>query len=192
MRLESLSFSYSGKTVMDSFTLDIPGEGVTAISGPSGCGKTTLLRLLAGLETPEGGRITAPPPSEISMLFQENRLLPGLTPERQLRAVLPKGADVLSPLTAVGLAMEARAPLSSLSGGMLRRVALARALAYARGKALLILDEPFTGVDSGTAASIMGHIRSLRIPVVMSAHDSESLSLADSVIYLEGPPLRVK
>lgn len=191
MRFDGVSFSYGKKTVLDGFTLELPDTGVTALSGPSGCGKTTLLRLLAGLERPCTGLITAPGPERTAVLFQEDRLLPGFSASRQIKAVMPRNTDVSGYLAAVGLENEAEAPVSALSGGMRRRVAIARALAYAEDKALLILDEPFTGVDAENARRIMVRLRSLGIPILLSAHDAESLSLADTVIRLQGPPLSV-
>ena len=189
MRLENVSFSYGDKVILDGFSLSLPDEGVTALSGPSGCGKTTLLRLLAGLLTPESGSVDAPGLARTAILFQEDRLLPAFSAAAQLKAVLPRGAEVVDYLDAVGLASEADSPVEALSGGMKRRVALARALAYAGDKSLLLLDEPFTGVDAGNARRIMARLRALNIPVLLSAHDAESLSLADRVIHLSGPPL---
>ncbi len=190
MKLDSVSFSYGGRVVLDRFDLSIPDEGVTALSGPSGCGKTTLLRLLGGLERPSGGTVTAPGGKLTALLFQEDRLLPRLTAGAQLRAVLPRGTDVTGYLEAVGLGAEVSSRIETLSGGMRRRVAIARAMAYARDKELLILDEPFTGVDPENAGRIMERLRGLGIPIVFSAHDAESLALADRVIRLSGPPLR--
>lgn len=192
MRFEDVTFTYGEKVILKSFTLTLPDTGVTALSGPSGCGKTTLLRLLAGLERPQSGKILSPGTDKTAFLFQEDRLLPGFSAEKQLKAVLPRGVDVSEYLEAVGLGREADTPVSELSGGMRRRVALARAMAYAVDKSLLILDEPFTGVDSETAKAIMARLRSrLHIPILLSAHEFETLSLADSVIKLQGPPLSV-
>lgn len=191
MRLEAVTFSYGGKAVLRGFTLDLPDSGVTALTGPSGCGKTTLLRLIAGLETPQEGTIDAPGLRDTAFLFQEDRLLPGLTAASQLRAVLPRGADPLPWLEAVGLAAEAKTAVGALSGGMRRRVAIARAMAYGEGRRLIILDEPFTGVDAENAERIMARLRSLRLPILMSAHETESLALADTVLRLSGPPLAV-
>ncbi len=190
MRLENVTFAYGDKVILRDFTLELPDAGVTALSGPSGCGKTTLLRLLAGLETPQSGRVDAPGLSKTVILFQEDRLLPHFTAAGQLRAVLPRGADPLPALAAVGLEREADTPVEALSGGMRRRVALARALAAAPGKRLLLLDEPFTGVDAENAKKIMKSLRSLRLPILLTAHDAESLRMADTVLTFSGPPLR--
>jgi len=190
MRLAGLCFSYGERVILDHFSLELPSGGVTALAGPSGCGKTTLLRLLAGLEVPQRGALDVPKPEETAFLFQENRLLPGLCAADQLRVVLPRGGDPRPWLEAVGLAGEALALPEALSGGMQRRLALARCLAYGQNKSLLLLDEPFTGVDPARAKDCMESIRTLGIPVLYSAHDAESLALADRVIRLDGPPLR--
>ena len=92
----------------------------------------------------------------------------------------------------MGLSGEANTKVEALSGGMRRRVALARAMAFAENKGLLILDEPFTGVDPETAKGIMSALRALNIPILCSAHDAESLALADEIISLSGPPLKLK
>lgn len=189
MKLTDVCFSYGDKLILDGFSIALPDGGVTALSGPSGCGKTTLLRLLGGLERPQSGSIDVPAPEEISFLFQENRLLPGLNAADQLRVVLPKGAEVQPWLDAVGLGAEANRLPASLSGGMQRRLALARCMAYGEGKKLLLLDEPFTGVDPQRTAALMKSLRRLGCGILYSAHDAESLALADQVIQLDGPPL---
>ena len=189
MKLEHLTFSYGEKTILSDFSLELPESGVTALSGPSGCGKTTLLRLIAGLETPAGGRISGA--DRVSLLFQENRLLPGLDCAGQLRAVLPKGADTKPWLDAVGLGSESHTPTTELSGGMQRRLALARCLAYGRDKQWLLLDEPFTGVDPARIRLLMDFIRAQGKPVLCSAHDAATLALADRVIALSGTPLHI-
>lgn len=190
MKLSHLNFCYGDKVILKDFSLDFPGTGITALAGPSGCGKTTLMRLLAGLEAPQSGTLEAPQGRDTAFLFQENRLLPGLSAGDQIRVVLPRGEDPLPWLAAVGLGDEASTLPDALSGGMQRRVALARCLAYGRGKKLLLLDEPFTGIDPERTVSLMEFIRSLKVPVLYSAHDAQSLALADRMVRLEGPPLK--
>lgn len=191
MELRNACFAYANKPILQNFNLKLPAAGVTALSGPSGCGKTTLLRLLAGLLDLDSGLRQFPRPAECALLFQENRLLPGLTAAEQLAPVLPRGASPLPYLEAVGLAAEQHTRPNALSGGMQRRLALARLLAYAPGKKLLLLDEPFAGVDAERAAAIMTALRQLPAPILLSAHDAASLSLADQVIRLSGPPLQI-
>lgn len=189
IEIRSLTLSYGEKQVLQDFSLSIPAQGVTALSGPSGCGKTTLMRCIAGLEAPLSGHIAGISPTQAAILFQENRLLPWRTVKEHI-------SDVLSPqqrgraqelLKLVGLESEAHQFPASLSGGMGRRLALARCLALKAG--LYLLDEPFTGVDLERTARLMEHLRTLSTPVLLSTHEPEVLSMADRVIYLDGPPL---
>ena len=184
MKLTSLSFAYGDKPVFDNLRLMLPDRGVTALTGPSGCGKTTLLRLIAGLETPLSGSIDVPPPEQIALLFQEDRLIPGLSARKQIELVRPHGKDAAFWLEAVGLADAADAAPEALSGGMRRRLSLARCLAYGQDKRLLLLDEPFTGVDAERIRALAELIRSMGIPVLFTAHDSESLGMADTILSL--------
>ena len=177
---------------MDRFSLTLPDTGITALAGASGCGKTSLLRLLGSLDRPQAGTLEVPPPEETAFLFQEDRLLPGLTAAAQIAAVLPQGESPLPWLEAVGLEDAADVRPEELSGGMRRRVALARCAAYGRDKRLLLLDEPFSGIDPERCRALMAWIRTLGVSVVYSAHDALSLSLADRVIRLAGPPLSLE
>ncbi|MCD8078782.1 MAG: ATP-binding cassette domain-containing protein [Lachnospiraceae bacterium] len=188
MKIADICFSYGEKIILNHFSLELPDEGITALAGPSGCGKTTLLRILGGLETPRSGMLDTPPAHRTAFLFQENRLLPGFPAAEQIRLVLPRGDDPLPWLEAVGLSEEAKTLPGELSGGMQRRVALARCLANGRDTDLFLLDEPFTGIDPGPARSLMDFLRSLNVPALCTAHDAETLELADRIIRLEGPP----
>lgn len=117
--------------------------------GPSGCGKTTLLRLIAGLEIPESGEIVRA--ERLSFLFQEDRLIPHLNARKNVALVLPgRDADARAAqaLEALGLVDSMDKPVRELSGGMARRVAIARAVLYETE--LLLLDEPFRGLDEQT------------------------------------------
>ena len=183
MIIRNLSFSYGEKRIFKDFTIELPDEGITAVTGPSGCGKTTLLRLIAGLEKPEAGVIDAPSGGEISVMFQEDRLLKGVAASKQLTIAVP-GCDASYWLEAVGLKGEEQTLPEKLSGGMKRRLSLARALIFALDKRLLILDEPFTGVDSGRIGSLMKVIRGIGIPVIMSTHTLEAVKLADKTVEL--------
>ena len=145
---EHVTFSYDKTLVCDDFSLRLPEKGVVCFMGESGCGKTTLLRLLLGLETPKAGRITGCVGLRFSVVFQEDRLLPWLTLADNLRVALkgPKAEERLQQaLSLVGLNEEQNRYPDELSGGMKRRAAIARAMAF-HGD-VLILDEPFNGID---------------------------------------------
>ena len=186
--VKNITVRFGEKTVLDRFSLDLPGAGIAALSGPSGCGKTTLLRVLAGLQPYEGGTVETPP--RPILLFQEDRLLPWRTVGQHISDVLPRErwGEVPRWLALAELEGEAGSFPAALSGGMRRRLALARALACGGG--LYLLDEPFTGVDAPRASRILARIRALGVPVLLSCHEGEVLSLCDKVVYLDGPPLR--
>ena len=185
--VREITVRFEEKVVLDHFSLELPEEGITALSGPSGCGKTTLLRVLAGLQPVQEGTVTVPQPPV--MLFQENRLLPWRTVERHITDVLPKSrrGEVSRWLALAELEGEEKQFPPALSGGMGRRLALARALACGGG--LFLLDEPFTGVDAPRAARMVERIRQLGVPVILSSHEAEVVALCDRVISLKGPPL---
>lgn len=191
IELSHLSFSYGERMVLSDFSLTLPDSGITALQGPSGCGKTTLLRLLAGLERPQSGTISGVVPGTGAILFQENRLLPWRTVGQHITDVLPKGrqGETGRWLELVELVGEENTLPAALSGGMGRRLALARCLAL--GGSLCLLDEPFAGVDPDRARRILGRIRALGTPVVLTSHQAPVLDLADRVIALDGPPLRL-
>ena len=189
LQIDRLTLSFGDKRVLEDFSLSLPLEGVTALRGPSGCGKTTLLRCIAGLERPNSGRVAGISPRQTAFLFQENRLFPWRTVEQHITDVLPRerrgGGSrwlALAELDGGGSAYP-----SALSGGMGRRLALARCLAL--GGSLYLLDEPFSGVDPERAERIMGRIRTLNTPVLLVSHEEAVLSLADRVVELDGPPL---
>lgn len=190
IQVHKLCLSFGEKTVLKDFSLVIPKNGVTALSGPSGCGKTSLLRCLAGLQRPDSGSIHGITPVETAILFQENRLLPWRTVKEHLTDVLPhhRREEAAFFLSLVQLEEEGNAYPSQLSGGMGRRLALARCLALDAG--LYLLDEPFTGIDLPRIHLLMDYLRSLPVPVLLSTHEPEVLSLAHRVIPLDGPPLR--
>ena len=188
--LDRVSLSYGDKPVLDEFSIRFPDRGVIALQGPSGCGKTTLLRLLGGLISPHSGTIHGISPKDTAFLFQENRLLPWRTVQQHLTDVLPRNRreEVSFWLDLVELTGEENSFPSSLSGGMCRRLALARCLAL--GGSLYLLDEPFAGVDPVRAARIMNGLKDLSAPVILSTHEEHILSQADQVIQFSGPPLQ--
>ena len=189
--LDRLCLAYGETVVLDHFSLELPLEGLAALTGPSGCGKTTLLRVLGGLIRPQSGTVSGLDPSRTAFLFQENRLFPWRTVEQHITDVLPRERreEASRWLALAELEGEERAYPSALSGGMGRRLALARCLALGGG--LYLLDEPFSGVDPERAERIMGRIRTLNTPVLLVSHEEAVLSLADQVVELDGPPLRI-
>ena len=191
IQIQQLNLSFGEKTVLKDFSLSIPKQGITALSGPSGSGKTTLLRCIAGLQSPQSGSITGISPSDTAILFQENRLLPWRTVQEHLTDVLPahRRSEWKFLLDLIDLTAEKDRYPSQLSGGMNRRLALARCLAL--DARLYLLDEPFTGIDLARIRLLMDYLRALPVPVLLSTHEPEVLALAHRVIHLEGPPLTI-
>ena len=164
---------YGGQTVLDhvSFTA---GVGVTCVMAPSGAGKTTLLRILLGLERPDGGTVAGLEGRRLSAVFQEDRLLEHLDAAGNLRFVLGPACDVPAAealLSDLGLGDVGGKPVRDYSGGMRRRLALARAL-LAPGDAL-VLDEPFTGLDGESRRRALDCVRRAAEtrPVVLVTHE---------------------
>ena len=146
---------YDDKLVLDKLTLDLPKSGFVCITGPSGAGKTTILNLLSGLQAPDSGEVSVDPSSVISVVFQEDRLLPW---ENVLDNVLlpcsaSKNKDrerdkAIRILSELGLGEELDTYPDELSGGMSRRVSIARALVAEAD--IYLMDEPTSGLDEDT------------------------------------------
>ncbi len=168
IELHDLTCGYDGIYPVKELSAQLPSTGLIAITGASGCGKTTLLRCLAGLLMPASGGVSGLP-KKLSMVFQEDRLLPWLgVRENVLLSNAAGDADIW--LDAVELDVSARdKPIAELSGGMQRRVAIARALNF-KGDALL-MDEPMKGLDAQLARRIMGRILKLYPLVIITAHE---------------------
>lgn len=148
--------SYGDNRVLRDVTFRLPGGGVTCLMAPSGSGKTTLFRVLLGLEDAESGSITGVRAGEVSMMFQEDRLCETLTPVENVALVLPpatRRADVQRLLERILPADCMDRPAMQLSGGMRRRVSLARAVAFP--SKMIVLDEPFTGLDAATKRTVV-------------------------------------
>ena len=190
LQCQNLTLSYADKAVLQDFSLSLPLTGVTALRGPSGCGKTTLLRVIAGLERPQSGKILGISPQETGFLFQENRLFPWRTVQQHLTDVMPRPDSVKARelLTLVELEGEEALYPAQLSGGMGRRLALARVLALE--SKLLLLDEPFSGVDPDRAERILARLKAFGVPVVLVSHEERVVAMADRVVKLDGIPLR--
>lgn len=162
IEFEHVSMRFGEKQVLRDFSFRFEDGVRYAVLAPSGGGKTTLLRLAAGLLAPSEGRIVRRP-GEVAVCFQEDRLLPWYTARENVALALPRGRDgevaraANEWLARVGLSAEADALPASLSGGMKRRVALARALAF--DAPALLLDEPFRALDEETHAAMLALIR---------------------------------
>lgn len=159
IRLKALTKRYGDITALPPVTACFPAGETTVLLGPSGCGKTTLFRLLMGLERPTAGSISGVP-ENISAVFQENRLLSEFSALTNIRLVNGNRVgeeDILSLLKSLGLGDWAHKPVKELSGGMGRRVAIARALLHPAE--LVLMDEPFKGLDAETRERVMALVQ---------------------------------
>ena len=185
IQVHNLCKQYDGVPVLENVSFTA-GNGVTCVMAPSGTGKTTLLRILLGLERPDSGTLRLPPHCRWSAVFQEDRLLEQLDAMGNLRFVLgpdPESAAAL--LAELGLGDVGEKPVRDFSGGMKRRLALARAL-LAPSDALA-LDEPFTGLDGENRERAIACIRraAREKPVLLVTHEeADATGLAARIIRL--------
>ena len=190
--------SYNGFNILEDFNLKIPRNKITCIVGPSGCGKSTILNILSGLTHQDKGEITYIEESLISYAFQEPRLLPWRNAKDNLRFILKNkmnealiDSHVDYWLDSVELSDYKDYFPSQLSGGMMQRLALARAFAFPSN--LLLMDEPFKGLDAPLRHKMIALTRKLwqqeNKTIVFVTHDiQEALLLGHRVIALGGKP----
>src|ERR1700737_4045785 len=201
LRIDAVVKKFGAFRAVDRLSLDIRAGEFFALLGPSGCGKTTLLRMLAGFETPDEGRIllngrdiaqVLPHQRPVNMMFQNYALFPHLTVRDNIafglkRAGMPRAeiatrvAEMVALVKLEGL--EQRKP-DQLSGGQKQRVALARSLA--RRPQVLLLDEPLAALDKklreSTQFELMELQRRLGMTFVIVTHDqAEAMTVADRI-----------
>lgn len=176
-------------SVFEDFSMEFDPGIINVIIGKSGCGKTTLLRMIAGLEKPDSGELYIPEELKVGMVFQEDRLMPWLSCEKNVTLGM-KGVDknsVYSVLETVGLKGFEKAYPSQLSGGMRQRVSLARALI--RDSNFLLMDEPFSALDAFTRKEMQEELlrvrKKMNAGIIFVTHDmNEAMLLGDRIITL--------
>lgn len=188
LKVTNISKSFGDKKVLENFSYDFGEKGIVCISGASGCGKTTLLRIISGLDKSQSGDILLD--GTVSVMFQEDRLLPWLSAWENVACVINKKsaerkAKAFELLKLVGLEGNESEQIPNLSGGMKRRVAFARAIATEPD--ILLLDEAFTGLDEENRKKLSLLVRGFAKDhlVIMVTHDSEDIkALADRTVYM--------
>lgn len=183
IKIENLSKSFGEKSIIRDVSFTVPDKGIFGIFGDSGCGKTTLLRIISGLDTPSSGKISGNENLKLSVVFQEDRLLPNQTVLKNV-SIISDGETALKCLKTVHLDDSAGLKTEELSGGMGRRAAIARALAY--NGDLFLLDEPFKGLESELKDeffSLFEEIAKTK-PVIIITHDEQIKSKIPDFIKL--------
>ncbi|MBE5775076.1 MAG: ATP-binding cassette domain-containing protein [Clostridiales bacterium] len=186
IKLKNVCKSFDGQCILRDLNLTLSDGKAVCISGRSGLGKTTLLRMLMGLDKPDSGAIEGLDGLKVSAVFQEDRLCEALSASANAAIALKKGesrafSDGL--LREMGLEEDLMKPVSAMSGGMRRRVSIARALSAEYD--LLLLDEPFTGLDEKTRRAaircIMTHARGKTTVIVSHDGDIPAIFGCDTV-----------
>ena len=185
LTLENLQKSYGSLPVLDHCSFSFSSGRIYCLMGPSGSGKTTLFRILMGLEPADGGSIRFEPSSpEFSAVFQEDRLCETFSPVENLRFVLGKSVsreDIRRELSLLLPEESLSRPVFTLSGGMKRRTAICRAMTAHSD--LIIMDEPFTGLDEATKRQAVEYIKSRQHGrlLLISTHQEEDVKLLGGV-----------
>jgi len=191
VQVKNLNKSFGSNKIFDNLNMNFEKNKITVITGPSGCGKTTLLNIISGIEKPDSGEVVSNSRS-ISYIFQEDRLLPDLTVYKNIEFVLKSTmtTEEMKPVIEKYIDLvklkEARDKYpSQLSGGMKRRVAVARAFAYRSD--LLLMDEPFKGLDDRLKKEIIDEFlriyRQDKRTVIFVTHDMREAEILGDTIY---------
>ncbi len=195
LEIKNLTMTYPGITVFKNLDFSFDEGKITCLLGPSGCGKTTLLNLLAGTVKPDSGSITPDTTGKVAFLFQESRLLPWMTVLGNVTYLMDRhmnekekkdmGNDLIR---RVGLEGFEKSYPSELSGGMERRVSLARALG--KNASLFLMDEPFSSLDDSLKDRMTELMKELfsrdKKTVIHITHDTRIAGeLADRIVYME-------
>ena len=210
LRLEGLGRRIGGRAILAGIDLEVASGECLALLGPSGCGKSTVLRVIAGLDPCDEGRIlldgrdiTHQPPAQrrVAMVFQSYALYPHLNVERnlslgmELRGVAPeqRERELAAVLELLQLGALRRRRPAELSGGQRQRVALARALL--RKPQLMLLDEPMSNLDAQLREELRPQLRAIlsggRAPAIYVTHDQqEAMGIADRIAVLQNGRLQ--
>lgn len=190
IEVKNLKKSFGEKQVLYGFNCTFPTGEITCLMGTSGCGKTTLLHIMMGLLSFEEGQILGLSGKRLSAVFQENRLCESISASANIRLVNPAltRPQVCAMLQAVGLPPESEERVQDYSGGMKRRVAILRALHADYD--VLLLDEPFRGLDPETKEIVMQYFleQTAGKTVILVTHEPEEPAFlhAAQVIEMQG------
>ena len=183
--IRKLSKSFHELPVFDNVSLHLASGNIYCLMGPSGSGKTTLFHILLGLLDADSGEISGLQKKRISAVFQENRLCEAFTPAENVTMVMSPSAGnhkkAVEALERLLPAQSLNRPVSALSGGMKRRVAIIRSLSVPFD--MIIMDEPFTGLDEDTKQLVISYIKEecKNKLVLISTHQEEDVQLLNGI-----------
>jgi len=190
IEIKNLSFSFGSNQIISDLSLEIEEGKTYCIMGKSGVGKTTLLKLIAGLLKPDNGEILGTGKLKKSFIFQENRLLPGLSVYGNIKYVTADEEKISKALHDTSLISEKDKMPDELSGGMARRVAIARAAAFDGD--IYFIDEPLYGLDVRTSQGILELIKNTvrnKTALIITHSPEEAFYLSDKIIFLKNIPV---
>ena len=179
-----LCLSFEGRVILNKVSFSLPDAGVFALMGSSGIGKSSLLKILSGLLAPDSGTIRGLDNLRVGILFQEDRLLPWHTALKNVVLAMehPSQEEARILLDALEIGDSADAYPAVLSGGMKRRAALARAIAFSPD--VLLLDEPFTGIDEQIKGRISPFIQKSAPLIIFSTHNLQDADMMGAMNIL--------
>lgn len=186
--LENVSKSFGDVRVLDNLSLTFPAGKITCIKGASGSGKTTLLKLIEGVEQPDSGAVTGVS-GKMAVVFQENRLSDNFTAVSNIRAVTGHALskdEIARHLRELELGDALTKKVGEFSGGMKRRVAIARAICF--DAPLVIMDEPFKGLDAALREKTIAYVKrhtAGKTLIVVTHDDADVTLLGGRLITLE-------
>ena len=179
-----LCLSFEGRVILNKLSFSLPDAGIFALMGSSGIGKSSLLKILSGLLAPDSGTIRGLDNLRVGILFQEDRLLPWHTALKNVMLAMehPSQEEARILLDALEIGDSADAYPAVLSGGMKRRAALARAIAFSPD--VLLLDEPFTGIDEQIKGRISPFIQKSAPLIIFSTHNVKDAGMMGAMNIL--------
>ncbi|OFC72473.1 ABC transporter ATP-binding protein [Alteromonas confluentis] len=200
MRIEVKLKAFEAATpLIADLNFSVEEGEIVALIGPSGAGKSTLLNIIAGLDTDYDGNIANVPERPVGLMFQEARLMPWLTALENITLVAPAShpdpqSEAKKLLSLVGLEKDINSYPARLSGGMAKRLALARAMMFNPG--VLLMDEPFSSLDAPAAESLRRLLLTLKkekpFSIIYVTHDlKEAVTIADRVLILDAKPMTI-
>ncbi len=192
IQLHNISKSFEGKSILKNLNVTFPEGRMSCLMGVSGVGKTTVVNIIMGLIKPDSGEVTGTKQKKVAAVFQEDRLIEHWDAVKNVGLVCGKTVAeelIVQELNKVGIGITdcRNKAVKAFSGGMRRRVALVRAV-LAKSD-IIIMDEPFKGLDEGLKNQVIEYVRenTKGKTVIVVTHDREEVSrLGAGLVQLDG------